>query len=100
MANAVRIVIVGGGVAGILLATRLGRRGGAAVTLVDRGLSHVWKPMLHTFAAGTARPDRQKVDFLAQATASGFGFRPGTLAGIDRAAREIVLRPLGSGLIV
>lgn len=95
MAGASRIVIVGGGVAGVLLATRLGRCDGAAVTLVDRSLSHVWKPMLHTFAAGTARPDRQKVDFLAQAKASGFGFRPGTLEGVDRAARAILLRPLG-----
>ena len=51
-----RIVIVGGGVAGLLLATRLGQRIAGMrgrVTLVDRSWTHVWKPMLHTFAAGT-----------------------------------------------
>lgn len=52
-----RIVVIGGGVAGIILATRLGRllghRGRARVSLIDRSWIHVWKPMLHTFAAGT-----------------------------------------------
>ena len=50
-----RIVIVGGGIAGLLLATRLGqqlgRKGRAQVTLIDRSLTHLWKPMLHTIAA-------------------------------------------------
>ena len=47
--------------------------------------------MLHTFAAGIARPDRQKLDFFAQAKGNGFRFVPGILAGVDRAAREITL---------
>ena len=55
--DAARIVVVGGGVAGLTLATRLGqtlgRRGVARISLVDRSWTHVWKPMLHTFAAGT-----------------------------------------------
>lgn len=79
MADKARIVIIGGGVAGIEVATSLGRGGKAEVVLADRSLSHVWKPMLHTFAAGTARPDRQKVDFFAQARRNGFRFQPGTL---------------------
>ena len=58
--------------AGIEVATGLGRDGRAEVVLADRSLSHVWKPMLHTFAAGTARPDRQKVDYFAQAKRNGF----------------------------
>ena len=91
MADKARIVIVGGGVAGIEVATSLGRGGKAEVVLADRSLSHVWKPMLHTFAAGTARPDRQKVDFFAQARRNGFRFQPGTLIGIDRPARHVRL---------
>ena len=59
MTNRFRLVIVGGGVAGLALATRLGntlgRSGKLDITLVDKGFSHVWKPMLHCFAAGTAR---------------------------------------------
>ena len=59
-----RIVIVGGGIAGLLLATRLGPRLArmrGRVTLVDRSWTHVWKPMLHTFAAGTWNVHQQQV---------------------------------------
>ena len=55
--EAPHIIVVGGGVAGLILATQLGhslgRRGQARVSLIDRSWMHVWKPMLHTFAAGT-----------------------------------------------
>ncbi|MCJ2133501.1 NAD(P)/FAD-dependent oxidoreductase [Methylobacterium sp. J-026] len=88
MTDRARIVIIGGGVAGIEVATSLGRGGHADVTLADRSLSHVWKPMLHTFAAGTARVDRQKVDFFAQARRNGFRFQPGALVGIDLRSRR------------
>ena len=91
MADRARIVIVGGGVAGIEVATSLGRGRKADVTLADRSLSHVWKPMLHTFAAGTARADRQKVDFFAQARRNGFRFQPGALVAIDRDAKRVRL---------
>ena len=53
-----RIVVVGGGVAGLILVTRLGhalgRRGLARISLIDRSWVHVWKPMLHTFAVWMA----------------------------------------------
>ncbi|MBN9324438.1 MAG: ABC transporter permease subunit, partial [Delftia acidovorans] len=51
-----RIVVVGGGVAGLEIATALGKGRADAigsVTLVDSDSAHVWKPMLHTIAAGT-----------------------------------------------
>ena len=61
------IVVVGGGVAGLILATRLGhslgRRGRARVSLIDRS----WKPMLHTFAAGTWNIYEQQVQYVAHA---------------------------------
>ena len=91
------IVIVGGGVGGIGLATRLTRssrlRQSARVTSVDRGLSHYWKPALHTFTAGTRRPNRQKTDFLSLAHRCGFRFWPGVLTGVDREMRRITLEP-------
>jgi hypothetical protein len=51
------IVIVGGGAAGLELATKAGNkfgkrgtRGGAYITLVDRVRTHLWKPKLHEVA--------------------------------------------------
>lgn len=92
-----RVLVLGGGVAGLQLATRLGRaraRNALDVTLADRSLVNVWKPMLHTFATGTARPGRQGISFLAHAAANGYRFVPGALVSLDRAARKAVLEPL------
>lgn len=93
-----RVVVVGGGVAGLILATRLGRTlgatGRAAITLVDRSPTHVWKPMLHTIAAGTWNIYQQQVQYLTHARAHDFRYVPGELDGIDRAARRIHLAPI------
>lgn len=93
-----RIVVVGGGVAGLVLATRLGhtlgKRGKARITLVDRGTTHVWKPMLHTFAAGTWNIYQQQVQFLAHARLHHFEYRLGHLEHIDHAAQQIRLAPI------
>ena len=52
-----RIVIVGGGAAGLELATRLGsklgRRGKVSITLLDKSRLHIWKPLLHEIASGS-----------------------------------------------
>ncbi len=92
-----RILILGGGIAGLELATRLGRarrRNALDVTLADRNLVHVWKPMLHTFATGMARLGRQEVGFRAHAAENGYRFAPGELVALDRTAREATLAPL------
>ncbi len=93
-----KILIVGGGVAGLEMATRLGRKMGkrdeAEITLVDRALAHVWKPMLHTFAAGTASAAQEQVAFIAQARRNCFRFWPGEIASVDRAARIVTLQTL------
>ena len=92
------IVVVGGGVAGIILATRLGRllgrRGRARVSLIDRSWIHVWKPMLHTFAAGTWNIYQQQVQFVTHARMHHFEYIPGQLDAIDRTTRRIRLAPL------
>jgi 2-polyprenyl-6-methoxyphenol hydroxylase-like FAD-dependent oxidoreductase len=76
--EAPHIVVVGGGVAGLILATRLGRllgrHGRARVSLVDRSWTHVWKPMLHTFAAGTWNIYEQQVQYVAHARRHHFGW--------------------------
>lgn len=93
-----RIVIVGGGVAGLILATRLGhalgRQGNAEITLIDRSPTHVWKPMLHTFAAGTWNIHQQRVQYLTHAHTHHFHYLPGQLDGIDTSAKRIRLAPM------
>src|SRR5690606_26080904 len=88
-----RIVVVGGGAGGLELATRLGdklgRRGKAHVTLIDRSRTHLWKPLLHEVAAGSMDPDTNDLDYLAQAHWHHFTFRLGGLIGIDRARRTV-----------
>ena len=93
--DAHRIVIIGGGAGGLPLATRLGdrygRQGSVRVTLVDRNDTHVWKPLLHEVAAGRMDADSHDLDYPAIAHWHGFRFSQGSLAGLDRARREITL---------
>ncbi|GAB0116191.1 NAD(P)/FAD-dependent oxidoreductase [Acidisoma sp. 7E03] len=89
-----RLVIVGGGVAGIEIATALGRRDGAPpldIALVDADVAHVWKPILHTIAAGTRDVAQQEVAYVVQARDAGFRYVPGPLVGLDRVARAITV---------
>ena len=90
-----RIVVVGGGAAGLELATRLGhrlgRRGRAAITLVECARTHLWKPLLHAVAAGSLDPGEYEVDYLAQAHWHGFRYRFGEMIGLDREKREVRL---------
>jgi len=90
-----RVVIVGGGAAGLPLATRLGdtlgRRGQIAVTLVDHCASHLWKPLLHEVAAGRVDADVHGVDYFLMAYWHHFRFRQGAVVGLDRARRELRL---------
>lgn len=92
-----RIRIVGGGIAGLILATRLAsrmKRAGAEVSLIDRDATHIWKPMLHAIAAGTWNVYQQQLLYLAHASEHGYAYIPGELAGIDRERRQIELAPL------
>ena len=89
------IVIVGGGAAGLELATKLGDKLGqrkkAEITLVERARTHIWKPHLHEVAAGTMDVGRDAVDYLAQASDHHFRYRIGEMIGLDRAHREVHL---------
>jgi NADH dehydrogenase len=89
------IVIVGGGAAGLELATMLGDRLGqhkkAEISLVERARTHIWKPHLHEVAAGTMDVGRDAVDYVAQAYDHHFRYRIGEMIGLDRAHREVHL---------
>jgi len=92
-----RIVVVGGGAGGLELVTRLGdklgRRGKAHVTLIDKRATHLWKPLLHEVAAGSMDLGMHEIDYLAQAHWHHFTFRVGGLVGIDRGRRTARVAP-------
>ena len=92
-----RIVVVGGGAAGLELVTRLGdrlgRRKRAQITLVECARTHLWKPLLHEVAAGSLDPSNHEVSYLAQAHWHGFRYRLGEMVGLDRGARKVHLGP-------
>jgi NADH dehydrogenase len=89
------IVVVGGGAGGLELVTRLGnklgRRGKANITLVEKARTHLWKPLLHEIAAGSMDTGRHELDYLAQAHWHGFRYRFGEMIGLDRARRLVHL---------
>lgn len=89
------IVVVGGGAGGLELVTRLGdklgKRKRAAVTLVEKARTHIWKPLLHEIAAGSMDAERHELDYLAQAHWHGFRYRFGEMTGLDRAKRQVHL---------
>jgi NADH dehydrogenase len=88
-----RILIVGGGAGGVELATRLGdrlgRRGRALVTLLDKERAHLWKPLLHEVAAGSMDLGEHELDYLAQSHWHHFRYRVGEVVGLDRARQEV-----------
>lgn len=92
-----QIIIVGGGAAGLELATRLGKKLGrkklAHITLIDSSRTHIWKPLLHEVAAGTLDSSEDELEYLAQARWNSFRYRLGKVVGLDRNTQEVLLAP-------
>jgi NADH dehydrogenase len=90
-----KIVIVGGGAGGLELATqlgnKLGKKGKAEITLVDRSRTHIWKPLLHEIAAGSMDTGRHELPYQAQGHWHGFRYRYGEMIGLDRANKRVHL---------
>lgn len=95
MDNLHHIVVVGGGAGGLELATslgnKLGRKKRARITLVDAGLTHVWKPLLHEVASGSLDANANEINYRAHARKHHYEFQLGRMCGLDRDARQLVI---------
>jgi len=67
------------------------RRSGMRITLVDRGATHVWKPLLHEVAAGRMDADSHDLDYPALPHWHGHRFVQCALVGLNRSRRGIRL---------
>ena len=89
------IVVAGGGAAGLELVTKLGdrfgKKGRARITLVERNRAHIWKPLLHSLAAGSLNRTEHELNYLAQAHWHHFTYRFGEVVGLDRERKQLHL---------
>jgi len=97
MENLHHIVVVGGGAGGLELVTRLGNKLGkkrkARITLVDSGLTHVWKPLLHEVASGSLDDNANEINYRAHARKHHYEFQLGRMADLDQIGRHVVIAP-------
>ena len=73
-----RIVVVGGGAGGLELVTKLGdligHKDDISITLVDAGLTHVWKPLLHEAASGSLDLAANEVNYLVHSHQHNYNY--------------------------
>jgi len=96
-ARKTQIVVVGGGAAGLELATRLGAHFGREqydIILVEKNRTHSWKPLLHELAAGSLDATLDEVGYRSHGHAWSYRFFFGTLEGIDRDSRHVLIAPI------
>jgi NADH dehydrogenase len=101
-----QIVVVGGGAGGLELIRKLGAtygRDGFDIILIERNHTHIWKPLLHEVAAGSLDANLDEVGYRGHGHRWGYRFYLGTLEGIDRENRQVIVAPIydedGSELI-
>lgn len=97
MENLHHIVVVGGGAGGLELVTRLGNKLGrkrkARITLVDAGLTHVWKPLLHEVASGSLDANANEINYRAHASKHHYEFQLGRMSNLDQIDRNVIVAP-------
>jgi len=92
-----QIVVVGGGAGGLELVRRLGAKLGRDdfdVILLERNSTHIWKPLLHEVAAGSLDANLDEVGYRSHGHRWCYRFFYGSLEGIDRDARQVIVAPV------
>jgi NADH dehydrogenase len=92
-----QIVVAGGGAGGLELVRKLGARYGRRnhdIILIDRNLTHIWKPLLHEVAAGSLDANLDEVGYGGHAVRWGYRFFNGSIESIDRTGQTITTAPL------
>lgn len=92
-----QIVVVGGGAGGLELVRKLGAHYGRKhhdIILIDRNLTHIWKPLLHEVAAGSLDANLDEVGYGGHAVRWGYRFFNGSIESIDRVGQTITTTPL------
>src|SRR3954467_6090269 len=96
-ARKTQIVVVGGGAAGLELATRLGAHFGREqfdIILVEKNRTHIWKPLLHEVAAGSLDANLDEVGYRSHGHDWGYRFFYGVMEGVDRESRHVLIAPI------
>lgn len=88
-----RVLVLGGGYAGMLAAARAARAGSAQVTLIDQRAGFVQRIRLHEALAGAELAGLAYAPALAR---RGIGFVRARVAGIDPARQEVRLAGAGA----
>jgi hypothetical protein len=66
----------------------LGRHDRARIILIEKGRTHLWKPLLHAIAAGSMDPGGHELNYLAQAHWHHVRYRFGEMIGLDRTKKS------------
>ncbi|AYV20211.1 NAD(P)/FAD-dependent oxidoreductase [Vibrio mediterranei] len=91
-----KVVVVGGGAAGLELVTRLGRSFGRVgqheVVLVESASHHYWKPRLHEIASGTFDSELDAVSYLQHSYCNQYQYVQASMKSLNRGQKTIEIQ--------